>query len=411
MDDTTDVAIIGAGPSGSIAAALLAQRGHRVEIIEQSYFPRFSIGESLLPQCMEFIEEAGMMEAVAAEGFQLKNGAIFNWGERFSHFDFSEKTAIGAGTTFQVQRSRFDQILAESAVAQGVDIRFGNRICGMQSLNKGNVALDVMDDSASIRKLRAKFVLDASGHGRVLARLLCLTKPSDFPVRRSLFTHIKDNIADRAYDRNKILITIHPQQKGVWFWLIPFSDGRCSLGVVAENDFFDQLDGSSNEEQLRQSVANCSELSVLLEGAVFDSEVQDVCGYASNVTTLFGENYALLGNAAEFLDPVFSSGVTIAMKSASLAAPLVSRQINGGEVDWAEEYAGRLKTGVNTFRAYVNSWYEGSLQNIIFTEARSSNVRNMICSILAGYAWDMGNPLVRQPERRLRAIAELCATL
>ena len=161
MDDTTDVAIIGAGPSGSIAAALLAQRGHRVEIIEQSYFPRFSIGESLLPQCMEFIEEAGMMEAVAAEGFQLKNGAIFNWGERFSHFDFSEKTAIGAGTTFQVQRSRFDQILAESAVAQGVDIRFGNRICGMQSLNKGNVALDVMDDSASIRKLRAKFVLDA----------------------------------------------------------------------------------------------------------------------------------------------------------------------------------------------------------------------------------------------------------
>jgi len=254
-------------------------------------------------------------------------------------------------------------------------------------------------------------VLDASGFGRVLPRLLNLNKPSDFPIRRSVFTHIKDNITDAGYDRNKILIAIHPQKKNVWFWLIPFSNGRCSVGVVAEGEFFDGLNRDNNKELLQEAIYLCPELSLLLTNAVFDTEIQDICGYSSNVTSLFGENFALLGNAGEFLDPVFSSGVTIAMKSASLAAPLVSRQINGGIVDWQSEYAAPLQKGVDTFRAYVNSWYQGSFQDIIFSETQSATARRMICSILAGYAWDLDNPFVQEPKRRLRALEELCATV
>ena len=410
MEECIDVAIIGAGPSGSVAAALLTRLGHRVTVLEQSHFPRFSIGESLLPQCMEFIAEAGMMDAVSRETFQFKNGAVFSYQGKFSSFDFSEKTAVGCENTYQVQRSRFDQVLAESAADQGAELRFGHSIKAV-SVGEGGAFLNVAESEGQEYRLKAKFLLDASGFGRVLPRMLNLNTPSDFPVRRSVFTHIEDNISATSHDRNKILISIHPQRRDVWFWLIPFSNGRCSVGVVAEEDFFSSLSGSSKEALLKESISGCPELSALLTGSVFDSKTHDLCGYSSNVTSLFGHNFALLGNAGEFLDPVFSSGVTIAMKSASLAAPLVSRTLSGKTVDWQYEYARPLQRGVDTFRAYVNSWYAGSLQDIIFAEAESSTVRKMICSILAGYAWDEGTPFVREPERRLRALAEICATV
>ena len=411
MDESIDVAIIGAGPSGSVAAALLTRLGHRVVVLEQSHFPRFSIGESLLPQCMEFIAEAGMMEAVAKESFQFKNGAMFSYQGKFSSFDFSEKTAVGSETTYQVQRARFDQILAESAAEQGAELRFGHFIEAV-SMGEGGAVLSVAQNEGDHYRLKAKFLLDASGFGRVLPRLLNLNKPSDFPVRRSVFTHIKDNISvDTRHDRNKILISIHPQRRDVWFWLIPFSNGRCSVGVVADEALFDSLSGDGKVALLKESIAGCPELADILKDSVFDTEIRDICGYSSNVTSLFGANFALLGNAGEFLDPVFSSGVTIAMKSASLAAPLVSRQLSGEIVDWQDEYARPLQRGVDTFRAYVNSWYAGTLQDIIFAETESSTVRKMICSILAGYAWDEENPFVQEPERRLRALAEICATV
>lgn len=410
MDDHTDVAIIGAGPSGSVAGALLKRLGHQVVVLEQSQFPRFSIGESLLPQCMSFIEEAGMLEAVKTENFQHKNGAQFRCDGATGNFDFRHKFTTGPESTFQVQRARFDQVLAESAIDQGVDIRFGQRITAVDINQKSGPVLFYTDNAGIDRRLKAKFVLDASGFGRVLPRLLKLERPSDFPRRRSLFTHIEDNICDLDYDREKILIVIHPEHKDVWYWLIPFSDGRCSLGVVAEDSFFDHMLGDECVDLLRLAVAASPDLSVLLANAKFDTDVQSISGYSSNVSTLYGKNFALLGNAGEFLDPVFSSGVTIAMKSASLAAPLVSNYLQGMSVDWETKYARELKVGVDTFRAYVNSWYEGSLQDIIFADNGSAKVREMVCSILAGYAWDTKNPFVKEPERRLSILAELCAT-
>ncbi len=405
MRETTDVAIIGAGPSGTIAAALLRQYGHRVLILERSHFPRFSIGESLLPQCMTFIEEAGMTAAVAAAGFQPKNGAAFARDGREATFDFRRKTSPGPGTTFQVQRARFDQLLAEQAAAAGVDIRFGHSLEGLGETEAGTPRLAVRNDSGEELQVDCRFVLDASGFGRVLPRLLELETPSDFPVRQSLFTHIEDNIDDPRYDREKILIVVHPQREDVWYWLIPFSDGRSSIGVVAEEHFF--AENTDGTELLRAAVAASPDLTHLLGNARFDSQVRRIHGYARNVTSLWGRNFALLGNAGEFLDPVFSSGVTIAMKSASLAAPLVDRQLRGETVAWEEEYAVPLKRGVDTFRAYVNAWYDGSFQEVIFSTRQQPEVRAMICSILAGYAWDTDNPFVQNPAR-LQTLVALC---
>lgn len=402
----TDIAIIGAGPAGSVAAALLRKQGHSVICLERQHFPRFSIGESLLPQCMMYLEEAGMVEAVNRAGFRFKNGAAFARGDERSHYYFPDKFSPGPGTTFQVERGRFDQILALDAAKKGADVRFGHSVTSAEC-NRQGVELKISCDTGESYTLAAKYLLDASGFGRVLPRLLDLELPSDFPSRTSLFTHIDDGIVAGAFDRDKILISVHPSKKDIWYWLIPFEDGRSSLGVVAEDSRFAEYEHLNHKERLQALVNEAPNLNTLLANATFDSDVRQITGYACDVKSLYGDNFALLGNAGEFLDPVFSSGVTIAMKSASLIAPLVDRHLKGEPVDWQREYAEPLKVGVDTFRVYVDAWYDTRFQEVIFSTEESDDVRRMISSILAGYAWDQNNPLVAKAKRRLDAIYEL----
>ncbi len=401
-----DVLIIGAGPAGALASARLKQQGHDVVVIEKDHFPRFSIGESLLPQCMEFIEQAGMLQVVQEAGFQFKGGAAFSWNERYTDFDFSDKFTLGWGTTWQVERARFDKILADAAERSGARIYYGQEITGVQFDTPG-VRLQSRNDNGEQFEYRGKFVLDASGFGRVLPRLLNLEKPSTFPSRRSLFTHIEDRITAREFDRQKILITVHPEYRDIWYWLIPFSNGRSSIGVVGEASFFDRFAGDT-KQVLREVINQDPRLRDWLSQAKYDSRTGDITGYSVDVTRLWGEHFALLGNAGEFLDPVFSSGVTIAMKSSVLAANVLDRQLRGEEVCWEQDYAQPLKRGVDTFRAFVEMWYEGKLQDIFFHDQEAPSIRPMVCSILAGYAWDLDNPFVADTSRRLGVLAELC---
>lgn len=401
------VVVIGAGPSGAIAAALLKRKGHDVLMIERQHFPRFSIGESLLSHCLDFVEEAGMLEAVNAAGFQLKNGAAFAWGEQYSAFDFGETFSNGKPTTFQVQRADFDKLLADQAELQGVDVRYGEAIVSVDfSLAKPQ--LDVLREDGSQYRVEADFVLDASGYGRVLPRLLDLEAPSNFPVRQAVFTHIEDRIDSPAFEREKILITTHPTQRDIWFWTIPFSNGRCSVGVVAAAEHFEGRT-ENLDDCLRGFITETPSLAGVLNNAVWDTPARTIGGYSANVKTLHGPGFALLGNAAEFLDPVFSSGVTIAMRSASMAAGVLHRQLQGESIDWQTEFAEPLKRGVDTFRCYVEGWYAGTFQDVIFYQGGTEEIRRMISSILAGYAWDERNPFVSEAKRRLRMISDLCA--
>ncbi|MGH1471684.1 MAG: NAD(P)/FAD-dependent oxidoreductase [Cellvibrionaceae bacterium] len=407
-----DVVIVGAGPSGSVSGALLAQKGYRVHIVEKQHFPRFSIGESLLPQCMAFLAEANMLDAVNASadqlGFQFKNGAAFVRDEAYTDFNFHEKFSDGPATTYQVRRADFDHLLAKQAEEKGVTISWGHEITRID-LEGDTPILEARDEKGGEYELHCRYVLDASGFGRVLPRLLDLNRPSRFPVRASLFTHIEDNIVPEEFDREKIRVTIHPNHKDVWFWLIPFSGGRCSLGVVAKNEFFDDF-SSNPEERLQTIIAQVPSLKKLLRRAKFDTPVRQITGYSSDVSSLWGKNFALLGNAGEFLDPVFSSGVTIAMKSASLAVNLLDRQFKGETIDWQKDYGEPLRAGVDAFRVFVEAWYDGRFQDIIFAPDQSTQIREMICSILAGYAWDTKNPYVKDSERRMNTLAELCRT-
>ncbi|UFH51788.1 NAD(P)/FAD-dependent oxidoreductase [Pseudomonas sp. KNUC1026] len=400
------IVVIGAGPSGAIAAALLRRQGHRVLILERQRFPRFSIGESLLAHCLDFVEEAGMLPAVEAAGFQLKNGAAFACDGRYTAFDFGQTSSKGRPTTFQVQRARFDKILADEAERQGVEIRYEEEIIAADFSAQPQLRVRRADGSEYLQS--ACFVLDASGYGRVLPRLLDLEAPSAFPLRRAVFTHVEDGIDPAGgFDRNKILITTHPAHRDIWFWTIPFSDGRCSQGVVAAEHHYEGRLGDL-DACLKGFIAETPDLAKVLENAVWDTPARTIGGYSANVKTLHGAGFALLGNAAEFLDPVFSSGVTIAMRSASMAAALLGRQLAGEAVDWESEFAQPLKRGVNAFRAYVEGWYEGYFQDVIYYPDAQEDIREMICSILAGYAWDERNPFVEEPARRLRMLASVC---
>lgn len=404
MNQTVDVAVIGAGPSGAVVSALLRRRGYRVCVLEKQHFPRFVIGESLLPHCMEFIEAAGFGDAVRAEpSFQLKNGAAFTWGGRYTYFDFTDKFSSGPGTTFQVRRALFDKVLIDEAAAQGVDVRFGHGVAAFD--NSGAEARLRIEADDGAYELSAGFVLDASGYGRVLPRLLDLETPSELPPRLAHFTHIVDNISSPTFDRDKILITTHPQHRDVWLWTIPFGDNHCSIGVVGTPD---KLAGDS-ETVLKKFALECPMLAEVLADAVWENEFpfRSIQGYSANVKSLHGRHFALLGNAAEFLDPVFSSGVTIAMHSAKLAADLLVKQFNGEAADWQREFAEPLMVGVNTFRTYVNGWYDGRFQDVIYADNRNADISRMLSSILAGYAWDTENPYVEKSERRLNALAEL----
>lgn len=404
----TDVLIIGAGPAGSVAAAMLRDQGRSVLMLEREQFPRFSIGESLLPQSMEYIERAGLLRDVVEAGFQYKNGAAFAWGDRRTEFDFRDKFSEGWGTTYQVQRAEFDHVLAKGAQRKGADLRFRHEVIAMRP-DAERPSVTARSPKGEEYAVEARFVLDASGFGRTLPRLLQLERPSNFPARGAIFTHVEDHIPVGTFDRDKILITVHPDHVDVWFWLIPFSNGRCSLGVVARTTYLEQFTGTE-AERLRAIVDSTPSLSTLLKDAVWGvMPVRQIVGYASNVSSLWGPGYALLGNAGEFLDPVFSSGVTIAFKSAQLATDGIARTFAGETVDWEADYALPLRAGVDTFRAFVEAWYAGTFQNIIFHPDPPPELRAKICSILAGYAWDRKNPYVAETKRRLAVLEELCA--
>lgn len=406
-----DIAIIGAGPAGTVAAKFLCDAGLSVIVLEAQTFPRFVIGESLLPNCMNVLERAGLLDAVQDAGFQHKNGAVFERGVQYQSIDFRENFEdAGWGTTFQVQRSRFDQILAQTTINAGADIRFGHKVTHAV-LRDGDCVLDFENDAGETGQIRSTFVVDASGYGRVLPRMLGIAKSgsiSDHSIaRRAVFTHMRDHISDPAYDREKILITVHPVRTEIWYWLIPFSDGTASVGVIYpdQDPEFDGLD----DQTIFDRLIGDTRLAPLLAKAEPTRPLNAIAGYSAQSDTLFGDGYVLLGNSAGFLDPVFSSGVTIAMHSAELAAKALIARNNGRTVDWDADYALPLNKGVETFRAYVDAWYDGRLQTIIFNQPDADNkLKRMVVSILAGYAWNLENPLVNKTDRYLEMLHDLC---
>jgi flavin-dependent dehydrogenase len=199
-------------------------------------------------------------------------------------------------------------------------------------------------------------------------------------------------------------VCIHPG--GAWIWIIPFSNGKTSVGVVADPEFFQRYPGEP-EAQLRDVLTSDPNVAARLADMQFVFPPQRISGYACAVKKLYGSQFALVGNATEFLDPVFSSGVTLALASANRAVQVLTRHLRGQPVDWQAEYADFVMQGINTFRAYVNAWYDDKLPQIFFAANRSPDVMRQICSVLAGYVWDKSNPYVAQADRALPLLVKI----
>jgi flavin-dependent dehydrogenase len=404
MTHDIDVLVIGAGPSGTVAAAILNKKGFKVKIVEKQKFPRFVIGESLLPRCMHNFEKAGFIEVIEQAGFQKKFGAKFVHNSEVCEFDFSVQFTEGWTWTWQVQRDKFDHLLAREIEKRGIEVAYEATVTNIDFSKEGKITTSITDAQGQPYKITSRFVIDASGYGRVLPRLLDLDKPSSFPVRTAIFSHVKPKRVPTGKERNQIIIVVYT--KGVWSWVIPFADGTTSVGIVGELDGVNKFDGTQ-EERFRQWVQEIPALRERFTDCELLFEPRNISGYSSAVKQHFGKGYVLTGNSAEFIDPIFSSGVTFATESGALAAELAARELSGELVDWQGEYTDYIQRGVEVFKSFITHWYDGTLQKIFFSERENSSVREQICSVLAGYVWDLNNPMVTKHKRAIAALANI----
>jgi len=402
--EKTDVLVIGAGPAGCIAASIVHKSGLKVRVVEKVKFPRFVIGESLLPRVMDHLDETGLLEDVKKSGFQEKFGAKFLMDDKVCDFNFAEQFTKGWTWTWQVQRAQFDQILANGVAKKGIPVEFEMGVTAIQFNEDESSVTTVEDAHGNKKQIEARYIIDASGYGRVIPNMLGLNKQSSFDPRKTHFTHFKDTNRPDGIEGNRITVVVHRQE--VWIWIIPFSTGVTSIGFVGNPEFFkDSQDDKT--ERMRALIADCEFLRDRFKDQEMVLEARTIEGYAITSTKFFGPGYVTAGNATEFLDPVFSSGVTFAMESGSVAAKLVSRKLKGETVDFQKEYVDHMMQGINTFRTYVASWYNGDLHQIFFSKNQDPGIKKQICSVLAGYVWDLSNPFVKKHERAVKALATI----
>jgi flavin-dependent dehydrogenase len=352
---------------------------------------------------MEALEEAGFLDAVKAVGFQEKFGAKFVKNGKICDYFFADQFTPGWSWTWQVPRAIFDKTLADSCEKMGIPVCYETTVTGIV-FNGSDSVTTITDIDGNESQIEARFIVDGSGYGRVIPRLFNMDKPSNLPPRKTLFTHVVDTKRTMDDEPNRITIIVH--QYGIWIWVIPFSNGNTSVGFVGEPGFFQATTGSP-EEQMRTLLATEPYLAQRMKDVEFVFEPKVLESWSTTTNKFYGDGFVLTGNVTEFLDPVFSSGVTLATVSSQIAAHLVIKKLNGENVDWDADYTQPMMQGVDTFRSYVMAWYEGTLDTIFFADNQVPEIKSMICSVLAGYVWDTNNPYVKDHKTALQKLAKL----
>ncbi len=405
LKEFVDVLVIGAGPSGCVSASHLFNNNINVKIVEKTKFPRLVVGESLIPRVMDHFSEAGLFESLDAMNFEKKLGARFIREGEICVFDFSNKFSEGWDWTWQAPRADFDNTMAQEVIRKGIDLEFESEVISVFFEGKNSITV-VKDINGNLKEIHSKFIIDSSGYGRVLPRLLDLDTPSKLDPHSSIFTHVVD--VNRPQGEEGTLISFDILETEVWLWVIPFSNKNTSLGVVGPTTFINSLSENKDNAEALKNAIQLSDYYIKRFGNVeFLFDPIKLENYSRSVKKMYGDGFALTGNSSEFLDPVFSSGVAFATESGMLAAKLFLKESQGITVDWETEFTGYMKRGIAVFTTYVKEWYTGNLQTLFFHQPEDPDVKRKICAVLAGYVWDENNPFVKKHDNLIKNMAHV----
>lgn len=340
MRESTQILIIGGGPAGSTAAGLLAREGFQVTLLERDRFPRYHIGESILPSCRPIFEMLGVWDKVVAHGFRSKGGAYFQWGPEEWEVRFSDQGSDNVNA-WQVVRSEFDQILLDHARELGVEVIEGVGVREIEFDGERAVAASWQDAKDPSRRGRIAFghVIDCSGRGGVMATRY---------LKNRRFHDVFRNVATWAYWKDAKPLGKGPDgaiavcsTPSGWFWAIPLHDGTTSVGLVTGRDLFNEGRNRLGDIQAvyDEALAQCPTVLEMLDGAEQVTGMKTEQDYSYVAERFTGPGYLLSGDAACFLDPLLSTGVHLATYSAMLGAASLASVLRG---EVAEEDAGRF---------------------------------------------------------------------
>ncbi len=392
-----DVIVVGGGPAGSVCAAKLRKLGRSVLVLEKEHMPRFHLGESLLPQSLYILEDIGILDEVRAR-FIPKYGARFHDDRdgRKARFVFANAFDEKWPHAFQVERSQFDHLLLQHAEKLGAEVRQGWTV--RRPLMDGTRARGVVaqDPEGNEHEISASMIVDASGRSALFAHGSRTTSRIPRLDKTAFYSHYKGvprPDGEMAGDIDIVIFEDRPRDavtgewSGGWFWFIPFKDGRTSVGAVVASEWVKahkHLGGP--DAMLQAAIDQSTTASDLTKNAVKEWPARAEADYSYRVSKMSGDGWVSIGDAGGFIDPLFSTGAHIAMRSAWKVADVIDVALRDGDTSEArfDEWVKDTRTGVDTFVAAVGAFYNGPLLQYLFAENPRTVLRRSITSILAG---------------------------
>jgi flavin-dependent dehydrogenase len=392
--EACDVAVIGGGPAGSTVAALLARRGHRVIALEKARHPRFHIGESLLPMNLPLFERLGVLDKVRALGV-FKAGADFEADNQRGYNTFAFARALGKSPphAYQVWRQDFDRMLYQHARECGADAREGHEVTAVEQQGPRATRLDVRADDGRSYSLQARYLVDASGRDAFLAAKRKLRRKNRQHQSAAIFGHFRGAAARLGEDAGNI--SIYRFEHG-WMWMIPLPDGVMSVGAVCRPEYLKQRKGRT-VEYLLDTLKQSPGLWQRMERAALIGEVRVTGNYSYDSTRMGGPGWVLIGDAFAFLDPVFSSGVYLAMSGAETAAAVVDTALREPQREKAllRKLERRQRAGMKRFSFFIYR-FNGPVMTQMFSQPRNTwQLEQGVISMLAGDLFDTPKVLWR----------------
>ena len=408
--DELDVVVAGGGPAGCTVATLVAQQGFRVALLERERAPAFKVGESLVPHTYDVFARLGLLDALRESRFQRKHSVQFFGasGRASAPFYFSETDPHERSTTWQVLRSDFDRMLLENAAAAGVAVRRGVQVREVLFDGEAAVGVRAREGDGPVADLRARVVVDATGRNALLARKLGIRVPEPALRKVSIFTHFRGAVRDRGRDEGATLI-LHTRDRASWFWFIPLAGDLASVGVVGDLEALLGGGGGGERAQARfeEEIRNCPALEERLRPArqVLPVKVEQDFSYCAE--RISGDGWVLVGDAFAFLDPIYSTGVVLALKSGELAADAICRCLDENDLSGAGlgRFADGFLAGVRSFRKLVYAFYDPHFGFAEFLRAHPE-CRQGVIDILSGNVFGSGVESIFEPMARMCRLPE-----